>query len=81
MYSKVYYLYRYHRLDETLFVLETKQNYYQAQAIENETDWVFFDFFDYGKVPGQFERYFRVCPEHMHRLKIPENYWSYQREI
>ena len=35
MYSKIYYLYRYYRIDETLFVLETKQNYYQAQAIQN----------------------------------------------
>jgi len=35
MYSKIYYLYRHYRIDETLFVLETKQNYYQAQAIEN----------------------------------------------
>jgi len=35
MYFKIYYLYRHYRIDETLFVLETKQNYYQAQAIEN----------------------------------------------
>jgi len=31
-------MYRFHRIDETIFVLETKHNYYQAQAIENETD-------------------------------------------
>ena len=81
MYSTIYYLYRYHRIDETLFVLETKQNYYQAQAIENEEEWVFFNLSDYDKVPGQVERYFRVCPAYRHRLKMTENHWSYQREV
>jgi hypothetical protein len=67
----------FHRIDQSLFVLETKQNYYQAQAIEAEVEWVFFYLHDFDPVPGQYERYFKVCDGDESRFYIPEDHFCF----
>ena len=41
---KDYWLYCWHRLDQCIFMLETKQNYFQARAIDEEREWGFLSF-------------------------------------
>jgi hypothetical protein len=53
--------------------LETKQNYYQARAIDQEEDWVFFHLHDYDRVEieGVYERYYRVTDGDESRVDVP----------
>ena len=79
VYSKFYSFYRFERLDQCLFVLETKQNNFQAQAIDQDRPWVFFSLHDYDPVPGEYERYYRVCRGDEHRIPVPIIHWSHVR--
>jgi hypothetical protein len=80
---KGYWLYRWHRLDQCIFMLETKQNYFQARAIDEEREWVFFHLHDYDPVEGDgiYERYYRVCDGDESRVVVPWNHFSHQRNI
>ena len=78
-YFKCYWYYRWVRADQTIFVLETKQNYFQAQAIDAEEEWVFFHLHDYDKIEGIYERYYRVCDGNESRIEVGINHFSHDR--